>query len=610
MHAQAPFPLCSPQRPRLRRGRSAATLLSLCLGIASGCGPGVPSAELGREGSSILLVSLDTTRADRLGSYGRAQAGTPNLDALAARGVRFERAYATAPITLPSHASLLTGSYPPYHGIRDNGLFVLGEHVETLAETCAHAGYRTGAFVSAFPLLSMFGLDQGFEVYDDEFESPSSSAHGNMIERQAEVTVEQAKRWLMALEDGERFFAWVHLFDPHAPMLAPHRFGMRFPSDPYQAEISYADFAIGELFATLEQLGRTETTLVTVTADHGESLGEHGEKTHALLIYDSTMHVPLIMAGPGIDARVLSDPVSLVDVPATLVELARIADGGVFSRHGGRSLARAMLNLEPLGEREIYLESHYPRLHHGWSELEGIMHGEWKLVQAPGALLEDGAPRAELYRPAQDPAEANDLAAQEPERLAQLTSRLDALSQRLAEGAQHEARRELASGELDSLAALGYGGLEGAGEADEENPQGTAGLDPRLMMEASTHFNKVNAYAQDGLISLAEKSLAALAAIDQEGISYYEAEGNLQLARGRAGLEGAYLRAEQALAKACAMAPKRRGLWKRHAQALEGLGRLEEALKSLDEALRLAPPTEELLEFQRELTAQWKAQGE
>src|SRR5262245_49852554 len=282
-----------------------------------------------RRPTSILLVTLDTTRADRIGCYGRADAGTPALDALAARGARFERAYTTAPITLPAHASLLTGSTPPHHGLRDNGLAALDESAETLAETCARAGRRTAATVSAFPLARSFGLAQGFELYDDEFGN-SATAPGAMRQRNGDETVRAARAWLAALAPDEAFFLWVHLFDAHEPYQAPAEFAQRFPGDPYQAEVAFADSSLGELCAALATLGRAEDTVVCVAADHGEGLGEHGEDTHALLLYDSTVHVPLVFAGPGVAPRVVAEPVSVADAAATLVELAGIEDGGAF----------------------------------------------------------------------------------------------------------------------------------------------------------------------------------------------------------------------------------------------------------------------------------------
>src|SRR6185436_12562959 len=207
-----------------------------------------------RRPTSILLVTLDTTRADRIGCYGRADAGTPALDGLAERGVRFERAYTTAPITLPAHASLLTGSTPPYHGLRDNGLAALDESVDTLAEVCRHAGLRTAAAVSGFPVARTFGLAQGFELYDDDFGPARGGGAGAMRERRGDETVRAAKAWLAKLAPGEAFFLWVHLFDAHEPYQAPAEFARRFPGDPYQAEVSFADAALGDLLGTLDGL--------------------------------------------------------------------------------------------------------------------------------------------------------------------------------------------------------------------------------------------------------------------------------------------------------------------------------------------------------------------
>src|SRR5688572_14957766 len=235
-----------------------------------------------------------------------------------------------------------------------------------------------------------------------------------MRQRRGDETVRATRAWLSALAPDEPFFLWVHLFDAHEPYQAPAEFAQRFPGDAYQAEVAFADSALAELLAALATLGRTEDTFVCVTADHGEGLGEHGEDTHALLLYDATVRVPLVLAGPGVAPRVVAAPVSLADVAATLVELAGIEDGGVFGSHAGRSLV-PLLHGEELAPRELYLETCFPRLHFGWSELVGLANAEWKYVEAPGARDADGSARAELHSPRTDPAERSDLSAARPE---------------------------------------------------------------------------------------------------------------------------------------------------------------------------------------------------
>src|SRR5262245_12457891 len=560
-----------------------------------------------RRPTSILLVTLDTTRADRIGCYGRANAGTPALDALAARGARFERAYTTVPITLPAHASLLTGSTPPYHGLRDNGLAALDESVETLAETCRRAGLRTAAAVSGLPVARTFGLAQGFEVYDDEF-PPAQGASGAIRERRGDATVRAARAWLATLASGERFFMWVHLCDPHEPYQAPAEFAQRFPGDPYQAEVSFADSALGDLLAALEGLDRRDDTLLCVAADHGESLGEHGEDTHALLLYDSTLRVPLIVAGPGIEPRVVDSPVSLADVAATLVELARIEDGGAFTSHAGRSLV-PLLRGEALPERELYFETFFPRLHFGWSELVGLADGEWKYVEAPGARTDDGSARAELYARRSDPLERADQSAVRADVTRALGGDLRELRSRLETNPAPRTRHDQTQGELDDFAALGYGGadvlaeLPGAGDASEP------GSDPRLVVGAVRLLNQVRTQAGAGELEAAAEALRKLEALQPGEVLVHEARGDYHLARARSGSRSELEQAASEFAAATELEPGRRGLWLRRFEVLKALGRLEEALACLDRAFELAPPTPEFLQARDELRKRVEAGG-
>jgi arylsulfatase A-like enzyme len=546
--------------------------------------------------TSILLVTLDTTRADRIGCYGRANAGTQSLDALAARGARFERAYTTAPITLPAHASLLTGSYPPYHGLRDNGLAALDESVETLAETCRRAGLRTAAAVSGFPVARPFGLAQGFERYDDEFD-PAPEGAGAIRERRGAATARVAADWLATLGSGEGFFLWVHLFDAHEPYRAPAEFAARFPDDAYQAEVACADAALGQLLAALTQLGREGDTLVCVAADHGEGLGEHGEETHALLLYDSTLHVPLVLAGPGIAPRVVAEPVSLADVAATLVDEAGVPDGGIFTSRSGRSLA-PLLRGSTLPPRELYFETYFPRLHFGWSELVGLARAEWKYVEAPGA---EPAVRAELYEPRSDPREERERAAAEPELCRELGTSLQSVRHALAANAAPSTRRTQSAGELDALAALGYGGADALARVPGADEAAQPGRDPRRVVGAVTLLNQVRALAGAGRFDESAAALARLAALDPGAVMVDEARGDQALARGRRGERAAFEEAAAAFAAACELEPGRRGLWLRRFEALKALDRLAEALACLDHALELAPATPEFRRARDEL---------
>jgi arylsulfatase A-like enzyme len=291
---------------------------------------------------NVLLITLDTTRADRLGCYGYTPALTPAIDGLAARGVLFERAYTPAPLTLPSHASMMTGLFPPEHGLLVNGRGRLGENVSTLAEVFRDAGYDTAAFLGSFVLHSKFGLDRGFKEYDDDMTNTDPTEDGLHRQRDGIWVVDSALAWLQKRRT-KPFFCWVHLYDAHAPYLAhTEDFGDRFADSPYDGGIAYVDLQVQRLVNHLEGNGLTEQTLIVVVGDHGESLGEHDEKEHGLTLYGSVLRVPWIWAGPGATSagRRVLQPVSLIDLRPTLLETVGL---GEPSRASGRSLHAALV---------------------------------------------------------------------------------------------------------------------------------------------------------------------------------------------------------------------------------------------------------------------------
>jgi len=355
----------------------------------------IPSA--GRP--NVLLITIDTLRADRLGCYGDREAATPVLDALAARGVRFPDAVAHVPLTLPSHATILTGLTPLKHGVRDNAGFVLGPSIRTLAEQFRASGFDTAAFVSGFPVHHRFGLGRGFNVYDDRFPRGEDPARPPYIERRGDQTVAAASAWLARRQDPETrpFFLWLHLFDPHAPYDPPEPFKSRFSARPYDGEVAFADAQIGVLLDQLAQAGLVDRTLVLATSDHGEGLGEHAEPTHGLFIYDSTIRVPLILAGPGIPSgRVVASLARGIDVAPTLLDLAHLPP---LPDAEGRSL-KATWGERKAVDEPAYVESLFGRLSFGWAPLYG-----WRDRQ----LMFIDAPRPELYDARTDPGQLHDL---------------------------------------------------------------------------------------------------------------------------------------------------------------------------------------------------------
>jgi arylsulfatase A-like enzyme/tetratricopeptide (TPR) repeat protein len=393
----------------------------------------------------VLLLTLDTTRADRLGCYGGDPSATPVLDGLARRGVVFLRAYTHVPVTLPSHASLLTGATPAHHGVHDNGTFVLDGRFPTLAEAFARAGYRTGAFVSSVILDRRYGLARGFSQYSDQIDT--GEGEEVLAQRPAGATVDQALAWLDR-DSAVPVFAWVHLYDPHNPYTPPEPFASRFAGRPYDGEVAYMDAEIGRLLGVWAS--RKRPLLVAAVADHGESLGEHGEPTHAYFIYGATQHVPLILSFPGAlpSGRQVEPLVRTVDLAPTLLEIARLAlpDG-----LEGRSLVPLISGRSGTSPGPVYQESYIPRLWWGAREILGIRSGPWLYVRSP---------RPEIYNVEEDPAETVNLAAERPGEIERLGALLDGI---VPPGDPLTGKTQIDAETARRLRALGY--LGGSGEA-------------------------------------------------------------------------------------------------------------------------------------------------
>ena len=349
------------------------------------------------------MITIDTLRADALGSYGHTAAVTPRLDALAAAGVRFTAAHAHNVTTLASHANILTGRYPVDHGVRDNAGFRLPASLPTLATLLHDRGYRTGAFVSAFPLDGRFGLSRGFDEYDDRFVGSAPRPALLEQERPGTETVARAVAWLQARRDTPAF-CWVHLYEPHYPYVPPEPLASRFRGAPYDGEVAAADAALAPLLDPLLSAGRASDTLVVVTSDHGESLGEHGEATHGIFAYEATLRVPLILYAPGsLDPRVVDRPVRHVDILPTVLDAL-----GVPAPPGLRGVSLLPLARGAASSDESsYFEALSGMLNRGWAPLTGVIRGGGKFIDLP---------IPELYDLAADPAEQRNLADTEPQR--------------------------------------------------------------------------------------------------------------------------------------------------------------------------------------------------
>jgi choline-sulfatase len=471
---------------------------------------------------NILLITIDTLRTDRVGAFGGSPQLTPNLDRLAADSVRFTRAYASAPLTLPSHTSILTSLSPPAHGIRANGLFRLADSVPTLATVLRERGYRTGAFVGAFVLDARFGLSRGFDVYDDNYGEKHEGDETEGAERRAEDVIKPATSWILGEKDaaikdspsarGPReqsesssgaarasgggapravkedgaagasspssppgvsrpWFAWVHLYDPHAPYRAPEPYASQH--EPYDAEVAYTDAMVGKLLDDLRHANQLDRTIVVVTADHGESLGEHGERTHGVFAYDVTMRVPWFMWTGGHSAgRAFDGLARLIDLAPTALDVVGIPPPASFE---GRSLLNAV-NGQNAPPATAYIEAMDANLTRNWAPLTGIVAGNTKLVDLP-------AP--EVYELDRDPHEATNVFAKESERARALGVLLRDARSALESHASSAQKTTLNAEARQRLQALGYV----ASSAESGSRVYTASDDPKALIGPSNDLD-------------------------------------------------------------------------------------------------------------------------
>lgn len=414
----------------------------------------------------ILLITLDTTRSDYISCLGGMKAKTPYIDALAQKGVLFRRAFSAVPLTLPAHATLMTGLYPPGHGVRNNGSYRVTENVRTLAAVLRDAGYTTGAVVGSVVLDSQFGLDAGFSHYDDAMPQAGTDRPGATSAERRGHEVTAAALSFLEKAGSSPFFLWVHYFDPHDPYEPPGPFDREYSSDPYAGEIAYADACLGTLIEHVESRREGKHALIAILGDHGEDLGDHGENTHGVFLYESTMRVPLIVSLPGKlpQGAVCDSPVSVADIFPTILDILGIEEGGLALQ--GRSVLGF---LEEGKEREspLYIETRFPLESMGWSPLEGIILGEWKYIRAP---------RSELYHTAADPMERRNLIDEEPERARAMEALLDSLERTLATGEASGAGHEPEAETLEKLASLGYIESPVSEEAPLKDPKEMAPL--------------------------------------------------------------------------------------------------------------------------------------
>jgi len=473
-------------------------------------------SDIGPKNLNIVLITIDTLRSDRVSSYGSDLVDTPNIDGFASEGVLFSNAASTVPFTLPAHSSILTGLYPPGHGVRENVGYTLDAGIPTLAEVLSAGGWSTAGFISAFVLDSRWGIGRGFDHYFDDF-NPSDFETPNLgsVQRSGDVTIGEAVRWLDGRPQNAPFFLWLHLYDPHDPYEPPEPFKSQYPDRPYDGEVAYTDSLIGEFRQALEERGILRNSLVILTADHGEGLGDHGEGQHGFFVYDSTIHVSLIMRPPNaVDGgRVVDTAVSHVDLFPTILDAVGLA---APKRVHGQSLLPMIAGENVDLDRGVYSESLYPLLHYGWAPLRAIRTDDHKLISAP---------RPEVFDVIADPRERRDLSLAQPAVTAELETRLSDLRAKIeSEAPTAGAAPDIDPETLAQLQALGYAAGQGGVSLDEEIDRPRA--DPKDKIGIHRTIMRAQTLMRDDE-EAAEKTLLAVLRTDPDILDAHQMLGQL-----------------------------------------------------------------------------------
>ena len=452
---------------------------------------------------NVLFIIADTLRGDHLACYGNKNIKTPNIDGIAARGTLFENTFSQAPLTLPSHCSLFTSTYPQYNGVRDNGNYRLDPEAVTLAERLKENGYETGAFVSTFVLDSRYGLEQGFDTYDDEMDKPEKRVIKFMnTERRADKVTANAIKWLKKNKD-ERFFLWVHYYDPHTVYDPPSPYKEEYKDNLYDGEIAYTDEYIGHLLSTLKNLELDKNTLIVFLADHGESLGQHNESGHAVFVYDATLKVPLMISWPGVipEGKRVSAEVSLIDVMPTILDLVGLKKNKEIQ---GTSLYKLINGKDkPLG-KPIYSESLYAHLRYNWSPLQALRIGEWKYIQSTDP---------ELFNVANDPGELKNLATDTPAKSEKMEQKLEKFLEKTSSEDKKDSHVAMDEATKEKLMSLGY--IQGTPDTDGFEPV------PRDMIAVIEKMNLGDRMANSGMVAEAIKTFQEVLKADPDNMEVY-----------------------------------------------------------------------------------------
>ena len=517
MSQSPPLP-SAPMRPWLRKGLSIVAfllVLAVLAAVAFRSTRLITREQTGWTGRyNVLLITVDTLRADHLGCYGYSAAQTPVMDRLAGDGVLFERAETAAPITLPAHVSILTGTYPAYHGVRNNGVYRLGPRAVTLAEVLHDHGYATGAVISGYPLATRFGLSQGFDSYDDHL-PPERTRQIGFRERRAEEVARRGSDWLASVGQ-RRFFLWLHFFDPHAPYDPPSPLAERFPQSPYDGEVAYVDQEIGKVLEKLEAIGQLNKTVVVLVSDHGEGLGDHAEATHGVFLYESTIRVPMILSLPGPlpRGRRVSTPVRTIDLMPTLLRLVDLPPPEELQ---GTSLLPLTSRRPPDLLLKSLSESLLPRENYGWSELSALRIGDWKFILSP---------REELYDLRTDPGEKKNLATARDGDATRMKEEIHRLMQDAAvSGAPIAYRQELDETARERLRSLGY--LWAPGPAASASPP-----DPKDKIALLDDLDAASALYAHGEFARAVTKYDAVLAADPGNVTALFHRGNARVEAG------------------------------------------------------------------------------
>jgi arylsulfatase A-like enzyme/predicted Zn-dependent protease len=516
---------------------------------------------------NLLLITIDTLRADHVGAYGAATGATPALDALAAAGVRFDQVQTAVPLTAPSHATILTGQYPPAHGVRGNVVFTLGSKYPTLATLLKKQDYQTAAFVGAYPVAAAFGFNQGFDTFNEDFHETSPGEPG--AERRAGEVADSALRWLAsaagagASAQSHPFFAWLHFYDPHAPYSPPAPYAERFAGHPYDGEIAYTDAQIGRVFDWLRSSGHDADTVVALLADHGEGLGDHHELMHAVLVYQSTMRIPLIVSGPGVPrGAVVPTRAATIDVLPTVMGLLGF---GIDPALLGRDL-RPLMAARGVSADPLYGESLFGRLNCHWASLRSWVKDDWKLIVGS---------QPELYNLAQDPQEQHDLAVAEPARVTRMTEELQRALQRIAPEGDRAQPNQATPEQEERLRSLGYtAGSGGRGPLDDPRLP-----DPRTHVELYDRLQAATATAPGRAVARAFDDVQAITRIDPDNPFAFGILASM------AYRYGSLVLAERAFARTLELDPDRPGIRQNYGKLLRELGRYGESERELRIAL-------------------------